>query len=137
LAVNHKPDFERFGKYMSPRLREIMAFGLSVTPAQYARAFDDADYYARYIGELLAESTVIVAPATDGYAPILSDRTGEQKLQSLWTVAGVPSLATPCGKLDGLPLGVQVIAASGRDDLALAAARVIERVYGSASLLVG
>ena len=137
LAVNHKPDFERFGKYMSPRLREIMAFGLSVTPAQYARAFDDADYYARYIGELLAESTVILAPATDGYAPILSDRTGEQKLQSLWTVAGVPSLATPCGKLDGLPLGVQVIAASGRDDLALAAARVIERVYGSASLLVG
>jgi Asp-tRNA(Asn)/Glu-tRNA(Gln) amidotransferase A subunit family amidase len=135
LAVNHKSDFERFGKYMSPRLREIMAFGLSVTPAQYAQAVDDADYYARYIGELLAESTVILAPATDGYAPILSDRTGEQKLQSLWTVAGVPSLATPCGKLDGLPLGVQVIAASGRDDLALAAAQLIEKTYGQASLL--
>jgi len=135
LAVNHKSDFERFGKYMSPRLQEIMNFGLNVTPAQYAQALDDADYYARYIGELLAGNTVILAPATDGYAPILSDRTGEQKLQSLWTVAGVSSLATPCGKLDGLPLGVQIIAASGRDDLALAAAQPIEKAYGQASRL--
>ncbi len=38
-------------------------------------------------------------------------------------------------KLDGLPLGVQVIAASGRDDLALAAAQLIEKTYGQASLL--
>jgi len=135
LAVNHKSDLERFGKYMSPRLHEIMSFGLNATPTQYAQALEDADYYRGYIGQLLAGPTIILAPATDGYAPVLSDRTGEQKLQSLWTVAGVPSLATPCGKLDGLPLGVQIIAASGRDDLALAAAQLIERVYGRASLL--
>jgi Asp-tRNA(Asn)/Glu-tRNA(Gln) amidotransferase A subunit family amidase len=135
LAVNHKSDFERFGKYMSPRLHEIMNFGLNVTPTQYAQALDDADYYRDYIGQLLTGPTLILAPATDGYAPILSDRTGEQKLQSLWTVAGVPSLATPCGKLDGLPLGVQIIAASGRDDLALAVALLIERVFERTSLL--
>jgi Asp-tRNA(Asn)/Glu-tRNA(Gln) amidotransferase A subunit family amidase len=135
LAINHKSDFERLGKYMSPRLHEIMNIGLSVAPTQYAEALDDADYYRGYIGQLLAQNTIILAPATDGYAPILSDRTGEQKLQSLWTVAGVPSLATPCGKLDGLPLGVQVIAASGRDDLVLGAAQLIEKVYGRSSLL--
>jgi Asp-tRNA(Asn)/Glu-tRNA(Gln) amidotransferase A subunit family amidase len=112
-----------------------MSIGLNIAPTQYFEALNDADYYRGYTGQLLAENTIILAPATDGYAPILSDRTGEQKLQSLWTVAGVPSLATPCGKLDGLPLGVQVIAASGRDDLVLSAAQLIEKVYGRASLL--
>jgi Asp-tRNA(Asn)/Glu-tRNA(Gln) amidotransferase A subunit family amidase len=65
----------------------------------------------------------------------MSDTTGEQKLQSLWTVTGMPSLATPCGKRDGLPLGVQVIAAAGKEDLVLTAAGVVEAVYGRESML--
>jgi len=96
---------------------------------------DDAAYYRRHIGELLIGNTVILTPATDGYAPVMSESTGEQKLQSLWTVAGVPSLATPCGKRDGLPLGVQLVGASGREDFVLAAAQILESIYGKQSML--
>ena len=98
-------------------------------------AMEDAAYYQRHIGELLTGNTVILTPATDGSAPIMSDSTGEQKLQSLWTVVGVPSLTTPCGKRDGLPIGVQVVGAGGREDLVLAAAAVVELVYRKESLL--
>jgi amidase len=135
LALNHKSDFENYGSRMSPRLNQIMTIGLGVTPAAYDAAMDDAAYYRNYIGELLTGNTVILTPATDGYAPVMSDTTGEQKLQSLWTVAGVPSLATPCGKRDGLPISVQVVGAARREDLVLAAAQIIESVYGNESML--
>jgi Asp-tRNA(Asn)/Glu-tRNA(Gln) amidotransferase A subunit family amidase len=135
LALNHKSDFERYEKSMSARLNQILNIGLAVTQAAYAEAVDDAAYYRSYISQLLTENTVILAPATDGYAPIMSEATGEQKLQSLWTVTGMPSLATPCGKRDGLPIGVQLIAASGREDLVLAAAQLVEAAYGRESML--
>jgi Asp-tRNA(Asn)/Glu-tRNA(Gln) amidotransferase A subunit family amidase len=135
LALNHKSDFEKYGSRMSPRLNQIMTIGLGVTPAAYDAAMDDAAYYRNHIGELLTGNTVILTPATDGYAPVMSDSTGEQKLQSLWTVAGVPSLATPCGKRDGLPISVQVVGAARREDLVLAAAQIVESVYGNESML--
>lgn len=135
LAERYASDMRTHGALMSPRFKEILETGLAVTPKSYQAAVDDADYYTRVIGELLQGDTVILAPATDGYAPPMSDRTGEQKLQSLWTVVGMPSLCCPCGKLDGLPVSVQVIAGPGKESLVLAAARLIEERYGRANLL--
>ena len=135
LAERYASDMRSHGALMSARFREILETGLAVTPKSYQAAVDDADYFTRVIGELLQGDTIIFAPATDGYAPLMSDRTGEQKLQSLWTVVGVPSLCCPCGKLDGLPVSVQVIAAPGKESLVLAAARLIEERYGRANLL--
>lgn len=135
IALNHRSDFENYGDRMSPRLNEIMSFGLSVTAEAYEEAMQDAAYYRSHIGNLLEGNTIILTPATDGSAPILSDSTGEQKLQSLWTVAGVPSLGTPCGKRDGLPIGVQLVGGAGREDLVLAAGAVVEAVYGKESML--
>jgi aspartyl-tRNA(Asn)/glutamyl-tRNA(Gln) amidotransferase subunit A len=41
--------------------------------------------------------------------------------------AGIPSVTIPAGtNATGLPYGVQVLAPAGRDDLALAAAEMIE-----------
>lgn len=135
LAERYARDMREHGALMSARFKEILETGLSVTPKAYQAAVEDADYYTRVIEELLQGDTVILAPATDGYAPPMSDRTGEQKLQSLWTVVGVPSLCCPCGKLDGLPVSVQVIGGPGKESLVLAAARLIEARYGRASLL--
>lgn len=49
-------------------------------------------------------------------------------------LAGIPALAMPCKKTDaGLPVGMQLMAAKGREDLLFAAARVFEgeKIYGA------
>jgi amidase len=45
-------------------------------------------------------------------------------------VMGVPGLAVPTGVFDGLPIGVQILAARFREDLCLAAGEVIEARAG-------
>ena len=49
----------------------------------------------------------------------------------VFNLAGLPVTQVPLG-LDrrGLPLGVQVAAGPGRDRVAIAVARVLERVFG-------
>ena len=42
------------------------------------------------------------------------------------SLAGLPAASLPCGTHDGLPVGLQLIAGLGRDDLLLGAARSIE-----------
>ena len=45
-------------------------------------------------------------------------------------VLGLPGLSVPLGSQDGLPLGVQIIAARYREDLCLNAGEVIEAHEG-------
>ena len=45
-------------------------------------------------------------------------------------VLGLPAAATPGGLVDGMPVGVQCIAAPFREDRALAAAAVIQAAVG-------
>ena len=42
---------------------------------------------------------------------------------------GLPSVAVPTGLVDGLPMGVQVVAPKWREDLALDAAEVVEAAW--------
>ena len=135
LARRHVGDRDRHADMMSDRMLQIFATGLATTQAAYDAALTEAAYFRNYLAEITEGNTVILSPATDGYAPLMSDKTGEQKLQALWTVVGFPSLATPCGKLDGLPIGVQLVAAPAREDLCLAAGRVVEARFSSESLL--
>lgn len=135
LARHHIRDRNQHANMMSERMLQIFEIGLSTTQAAYDAAVQEATYFRNYLSEIVKRDTVILSPATDGYAPLMSDKTGEQKLQALWTVVGFPSLATPCGKLDELPIGVQLASAPAREDLCFAAGRVVEAKFGSQNLL--
>jgi amidase len=50
-------------------------------------------------------------------------------------VLGLPALAVPTGIVDGLPMGVQLLAARFREDLCLAAGEAIEARAGVAARL--
>jgi aspartyl-tRNA(Asn)/glutamyl-tRNA(Gln) amidotransferase subunit A len=43
--------------------------------------------------------------------------------------AGLPAIVLPCGFAQGLPVGVQLVAREGADDLLLALARQFERAH--------
>jgi Asp-tRNA(Asn)/Glu-tRNA(Gln) amidotransferase A subunit family amidase len=128
LAVAHGRDFDEHGDMMSVRMREIITQGRTVTASGYQAALAERQFYRQFLDNTLGENAVILAPATDGVAPPFSERTGDQKIQSLYTVIGYPALAVPCRPLGGLPIGVQLASRRNRDALVLATARVLEAV---------
>jgi Asp-tRNA(Asn)/Glu-tRNA(Gln) amidotransferase A subunit family amidase len=117
IASNHGGDRDRHGAAMSDRLREIIDSGRRIAERAYADAIADAQSYVAEIRKLLDEDSIILAPATNGTAPVFSEATGPSRLQGPWTLVGFPVLAAPCGTVDGLPVGVQLVAGPQREDL--------------------
>ena len=128
IAQHHGADRDRAGERMSERVRGLIDRGRAIAEPNYEAARAQALEYRAMLTQLLAGDTIILAAATDGVAPPRGDgsATGSPALQGLWTLAGLPALALPCGLYDGLPVGVQLVAAPGREDLLLAAAALVQ-----------
>jgi Asp-tRNA(Asn)/Glu-tRNA(Gln) amidotransferase A subunit family amidase len=127
LAIHHGGDRDRYGARMSTRLLELIERGRAISETQYASALDHAEQVRVAIEGLLRSGSVLLAPATDGVAPCRDEYgTGSPRLQGIYSLVGLPTLAAPCGKIDGLPIGVQLVAGSGREDRLLAAAAALE-----------
>ena len=47
-------------------------------------------------------------------------------MNSPWTQAGVPAVSLPAGRVDGLPIGLQLVGRFGEDETLLAAAVALE-----------
>ncbi|HEV2976039.1 MAG TPA: amidase [Casimicrobiaceae bacterium] len=127
LAINHGNDRDTSGSQMSDRFRKIIDDGRAISDRAYEDAIAEAQFYREQLLQLLTPDAIILAPATDGTAPLFSEQTGPSMLQGLWSLAGLPSLAVPCGKVGGLPIGVQLVAQPGLDHLVLSTGRLFER----------
>jgi Asp-tRNA(Asn)/Glu-tRNA(Gln) amidotransferase A subunit family amidase len=125
IAVNHGDDRDRAGEQMSERMRDLVDRGRVVSNERYVTATSRARQYRQSLLDILANGSVILAPATDGVAPCLKEGTGSPDLQALYSLTGLPTLAVPCGTVDGLPVGVQIVAAPETEVLLFAAARAI------------
>ena len=109
--------------------------------AWYLRAQRFRRVYRDRVNALFGHWDVLLAPATPVSAPVIGtewiDINGQQQpcrpslglLTQPISFAGCPVVAAPFwpSGAGGMPIGVQVIAAPWREDLALRAARVLER----------
>lgn len=130
MAVAHLEDRRRAGTQMSERVRHLIDSGLQISSAAYIAALQQAAAYRDYLCERLDEQTLILAAATDSVAPQWApDHTGMPFLQGLWTLTGLPTLAIPCGRMHGLPVGVQLIAQPGGEALLLKTARLLADTF--------
>lgn len=85
------------------------------------------------VSDVLGDPAVVLAPSVLGEAPPI-DTTGDPLLCRMWTLLGTPTIAVPGLRGPaGLPLGAQVVAAPGRDDLALAGAAFVIDVLAEAA----
>jgi Asp-tRNA(Asn)/Glu-tRNA(Gln) amidotransferase A subunit family amidase len=115
---------DQHGHLFSERLRAFLRVGDGFGWA-YAAATHVADEARGQLDELFADVDVLLAPAVLGEAPP-RDTTGDPLLCRMWTLLGTPTVAVPGLRgPSGLPLGVQVVAAPGRDAEALRAADVV------------
>lgn len=126
LAFNHGADRDKYGKLMSERFLKIIDDGRAISDHTYESAVATAIGYRDDLLKLLDPEAMILAPATDGTAPVFSEYTGASVLQGLWSLTGLPSLAVPCGKAADLPVGVQLIAQPAGEQLLLEAGRRFE-----------
>jgi aspartyl-tRNA(Asn)/glutamyl-tRNA(Gln) amidotransferase subunit A len=122
-----------------PVIRDRLIAGALVPAPLVDKAQRFRRWYRERMLELFAEVDAIIAPATPCAAPLIGQRTllvGNMELPLLANIGiytqpisfiGLPVVAVPV-PLHPLPIGVQIIAAPWREDIALRCARVLERL---------
>jgi aspartyl-tRNA(Asn)/glutamyl-tRNA(Gln) amidotransferase subunit A len=105
--------------------RRILA-GSEVSGVEYSEARKWAEQWSADIRATLREVDVLVSPTVPSPAPRLADfgspLEATAKLTRLtypWTLTAGPIISIPCGFVDGLPVGMQVVADEHREDLLL------------------
>lgn len=118
--------------WLSPSLRRTLDDGRAWRWALDA-ALVHAAVAREAILELFTQVEVLLAPAVLGEAPAAAT-TGDPLLCRQWTLLGTPTVAVPGLRGPaGLPLGVQTIAAPGRDAVALGAAAALAAAWADVS----
>ncbi len=132
----HRDWIERF----NPRLQEQnsmrMRLGQNVTDDDVAKATIKRNAIKSRLQSLLGGGAVMAVPAGPGVAPPRA--TGNEatwklvakngRINSISPLVGLPQISLPLAKVDGLPMGVGLMAWVGNDEMLLDVARSVTRV---------
>jgi aspartyl-tRNA(Asn)/glutamyl-tRNA(Gln) amidotransferase subunit A len=138
-AALHLDRLRARGADFDPDVRDRLIAGAMLPAAWIVKAQKFRSWFKRHVGEAFKNVDIVLAPATPCRAPRLGQKTmilDDQEMLvrpnlGLFTqpisFIGLPVVTVPVWT-DGerLPIGVQIIAAPWREDLALRAARVLE-----------
>ncbi|TDD13312.1 amidase [Kribbella turkmenica] len=125
---------------IDPEVLARLRKGGEVTDRRYARAGEARHEIAIMVDELLTTYDVLALPTVPIVAPAVGARSisvaGAQlevrqallSLTCLWNLTGSPAISVPVGRVDGLPVAVQLVSAPGNEQLLFAAARELEIV---------
>jgi Asp-tRNA(Asn)/Glu-tRNA(Gln) amidotransferase A subunit family amidase len=128
FAQEHAEIYPQHAALYRPRTVEAIEIGKKVGAEELEAARANcnrlrADLQAR-MSE--AEIDLWVCPSACGPAPRGIHATGDPNMNLPWTHAGMPVITLPCGRAEnGLPLGLQLIAPFGADELLLSWARML------------
>jgi aspartyl-tRNA(Asn)/glutamyl-tRNA(Gln) amidotransferase subunit A len=126
-----------------PDVRERLLVGLAIPAERYVRALSVRRTLARRAWDLFRDGVdVLATPTTPIPAPRLGQTTTQLQGQKRETRAlltrftnpfnllGLPALSVPCGLVDGLPVGLQLVGGPGHEATVLAAGWAFERARG-------
>lgn len=113
---------------LGPRTQEALNNGNAILARDYLAALDWADVLYAGLGEIFDRCDAILCPAATGPAPEGLDFTGSAIFNGLWTLTGTPAVTVPAFTAEnGLPMGVQMVAARGNDARLLRTANWFQR----------
>ena len=132
-AAFHEQRLREHPEWFGGALAQRLSRGFDVRGIDYARARNVQREWTSSLTRLLGDHAVLAVPATPVPATVIGDREGAElarvltRLTAPFNLAGVPVLSLPIGKVDGLPVGMQLVAAPGRESLLWQAARAFVR----------
>ncbi|MGW1341892.1 amidase [Kribbella sp. NPDC002412] len=125
-------------RLIDPEVLARLDVGREIPAERYAKADAARQEFRTMVDELLSAYDVVALPTV----PVVAPRVGERSvsvsgadlevrsallsLTSPWNLTGSPAISVPAGRLDGLPVAVQLITAPGDEGLLFAAARTLE-----------
>ncbi len=115
-AAVHRDRFDQdhsiFGADVERRLR----LGRTITGAAYSAAIGQQAAWKRQMSDLFSTVDLIAMPTVGFTAPLVSDAPDMiaathslTRLCTPWSFAGLPAISVPCGFVDGMPVGLQII----------------------------
>lgn len=123
----HASLFERWGALYTGPSAATFDESRRVTVAERRAGLAGRLELRARVGALLDREGLdaLICPSAPGPAPRGLGSTGDPVMNTPWTHAGVPTLSVPAGTVGGLPVGLQVVGAFGRDEALLATARAL------------
>lgn len=114
---------QRHGASLAPQVLARFEAGRDTSPETLVQAQTVLDQARSYLHALLAEGWVLALPSTSGPAPAVSataadvadTRAATLRLTCLASLAGLPALGAPLGLVEGLPVGLCLLGATGTD----------------------
>ena len=137
----HRHMLARHSELYDPLVRRRLLRGRLLTAADYVRAQRLRAVLAADLSAATADADVVALPVSPVPAYGLFDRRVQlggvvedasdavTRFTPLFSLTGWPAVSVPCGlSANGLPIGFQICARTGEDELALAVARTYEEM---------
>ena len=116
ISYHYYPYWRDATDLLGPVTREAIEQGNKVPARDSLSAKDMPKLLNAALEELLTRCDVLLCPATLGPAPKGLDTTGDPIFNGIWTFGGTPCVSVPLlTSLEGLPMGVQLVAARDND----------------------
>ncbi len=123
------------GHQLSKILTDSLAEGRETAAVVYLQALALRRLIQQELASFLNDYDAVITLPAAGEAPATLTQTGNPSFCSIWNLCGVPAITIPTGfGPAGLPLGLQIVAAWGRDQQLLSVASWIESIFPSSPL---
>jgi Asp-tRNA(Asn)/Glu-tRNA(Gln) amidotransferase A subunit family amidase len=123
----HEQRYREHGNRLE-HLAILVRDGLSMPHSQYEQALAHIRHCQMTLPEMFRATPIILAPAATGPAPHGLAWTGDARMNAPWTALGTPAISIPL-PVDGLPLGLQIVADVGQDARVLRTAVRLHEVF--------
>jgi aspartyl-tRNA(Asn)/glutamyl-tRNA(Gln) amidotransferase subunit A len=136
-AAFHEERLKAHRDWFGTSLQERLPVGLTYRGVEYARARNTQREWTSLLTQVLGDTAVLAVPTTPEPATVIGDREGAalgrrmSRLTSPFNLAGAPALSIPVGNVGRLPVGLQLVAAPGRESLLWEAGRELQARLGS------